>query len=250
LTTAHRSCSCCLSFPSMPSLSELKEGVDELRQIVAKAQSVELRTLLERELKVLEERYARDSSLIGEGSAISKDGREEHHQSEQAKTSREGREGYNYAVVQKYAWTQTKSKVKVYIPISNVGKTAKEGSIDVHFTPTSYYVFVHDIEGKSYRAGIAMLGGQIDPSSSSHRLKDDDVVITLAKAKSGEWGDLKAKSTYIQQQRAERSGAADGNLMNVLKDMYADGDEETRKVIEDSWKERIVDKGLDKDLRY
>lgn len=57
--------------------------------------------------------------------------------------------------------------------------------------------------------------------------------------------------------------------MNVLKDMYAEvsiesissvcifflstvrqGDDETRRAIEESWKERIVDKGLDKDFQF
>lgn len=65
--------------------------------------------------------------------------------------------------------------------------------------------------------------------------------MTLKKAKDEHWSDLKPKQTLLNKKnegakpKAKAEGDAMGGLMDMMKDMYQNGDENTKRMIAESW---------------
>lgn len=146
------------------------------------------------------------------------------------------REYLKYISVENFSWEQgsyNSPVVTVYVEIPDVGK-AKD-RVSVNFGRYSFDLTVHDVDGKNYRLVKDNLEKDIVPSESKFIVKKDKVVLKLQKVK-GEysyesWNQLTSKKPRDPVKEAERKKDPQGGLMDMMKDLYEDGDENMKKII-------------------
>ncbi|CBJ48427.1 conserved unknown protein [Ectocarpus siliculosus] len=138
-----------------------------------------------------------------------------------------------YATVEKFAWDQgsfSSPKVSVYVPLEGVG-AAKE-RVSCSFTSRGFDLTVKDLNGKSYRLLQNNLDKDIVPGESKILVKRDKVIVKLQKVK-GEYGtyDNWANLAAKKAKRVDPKANPQAGIMDMMKDMYDDGDESTKKLI-------------------
>eukprot|EP00301_Raphidiophrys_heterophryoidea_P021616 c5992_g1_i1.p1 GENE.c5992_g1_i1~~c5992_g1_i1.p1 ORF type:complete len:235 (+),score=66.55 c5992_g1_i1:75-779(+) len=141
-----------------------------------------------------------------------------------------------YLPINTYAWDQTSSHIKIFFDLNDVGSLDKAS---IFFTAKKHVVelsFV-GLEGKNHKFKIPNLHGEVSTSESSFKAKPNKVVVTLKKVKNEHWPDIKENAKL--KKATEKSGDADpsAGLMNIMRDMYNDGDEETKRMIAKAWTE-------------
>lgn len=121
--------------------------------------------------------------------------------------------------------------VTLYIPLPGVGSIAPE-NVECKFTKDSFDLIVRDLQGKSYRLVKDNLEKDIDPAKSKYIIKSDKVVLKLGKVKTSEYGgyDYWTKLTG-KKERAGKKDDPQKGIMELMKDMYNEGDDNMRKVI-------------------
>ncbi|CAM9208014.1 unnamed protein product, partial [Ectocarpus sp. 4 AP-2014] len=138
-----------------------------------------------------------------------------------------------YATVEKFAWDQgsfSSPKVSVYVPLEGVG-AAKE-RVSCSFTSRGFDLTVKDLNGKSYRLLQNNLDKDIVPGESKILVKRDKVIVKLQKVK-GEYGtyDNWASLAAKKAKKVDTKANPQAGIMDMMKDMYDDGDESTKKLI-------------------
>ena len=80
-------------------------------------------------------------------------------------------------------------------------------------------------------------------------IKTSGITITLAKEARGPWSDLKPKKTMIKKSdehawkdKSEKTKDPQGDLMQMMKEMYQNGDDDMKKMIGESWTKSQDDK--------
>ena len=141
-----------------------------------------------------------------------------------------------------YAWDQTDKFVKIYVTLKNVQSLAQE-SIICNFTERSMELRVLGLDSKNYLLSIINLCEEIDPEKSSLKVKNDLIVIFLAKKSSINWSHVTGIEKRIKESKAPLvpDGAEDemsdpgSSLMSMMKKMYQEGDDEMKKTIAKAW---------------
>jgi len=123
--------------------------------------------------------------------------------------------------------------ISVYIELTGVG--AVKQNCNVKFTKMSFDFSVTDLNGKSYRLIKDNLEKDIVPEESKMVVKANRVILKLQKVK-GEynydsWNNLTAKKPRDAATDAKKKSDPTAGLMDMMKDMYEDGDENMRKII-------------------
>lgn len=94
---------------------------------------------------------------------------------------------------------------------------------------------VRDLKGKSYRLFRDHLEKDINAEKSKYIIKADKIVIKLAKNKtgSGDYGtyDFWSKLTADPSKKKTEKENPQASIMEMMKDMYRDGDDQMKKVI-------------------
>jgi calcyclin binding protein len=143
--------------------------------------------------------------------------------------------------------------VSVYVNLNGVGSIARE-SIMCDFTSSSFDLIVKDLNGKSYRLVKDHLEKDIDPDKSKIIVKADKIVVKLAKVKQADYGgydywtkltDTKAKAGKTKSKGADPQSS----IMDLMKSMYDDGDDNIRKVIGETMMKQQQG-GLDKNTDF
>ncbi|CAB1119847.1 unnamed protein product [Ectocarpus sp. CCAP 1310/34] len=153
-------------------------------------------------------------------------------------------------------------KVSVYVPLEGVGE-AKE-RVSCSFTTRGFDLTVKDLNGKSYRLLQNNLDKDIVPGESKILVKRDKVIVKLQKAYrldqarlefqeygreltivdtclptprpdkvKGEYGtyDNWANLAAKKAKRVDTKADPQAGIMDMMKDMYDEGDESTKKLI-------------------
>lgn len=149
------------------------------------------------------------------------------------KSSKSGR-GIVYTPIESFAWEQggyNSASVTVYVDLDEVG-TVKD-KVEVNFGKTSFDLRVMDLHGKNYRLVKDNLEKDIIPEESSFVVKKNKVVVKLQKVK-GEysydhWTALTAKKKREDTESSKKDPM--GGIMDMMKTMYEEGDENMKKVI-------------------
>lgn len=138
--------------------------------------------------------------------------------------------------------------VTVYVPLPGVGslvvdeRRRDDDAVSCRFAADSFDLIVRNLRGKSYRLYKDCLEKDIDPTKSKYVVKADKVVIKLAKKKGTGGGttyDYWSKLTDPKKKnkKSGSSAAAGGDdnpqasIMQLMKDMYEDGDDQMKKII-------------------
>eukprot|EP01103_Thecamoeba_quadrilineata_P014342 TRINITY_DN4251_c0_g1_i2.p1 TRINITY_DN4251_c0_g1~~TRINITY_DN4251_c0_g1_i2.p1 ORF type:complete len:174 (+),score=45.02 TRINITY_DN4251_c0_g1_i2:66-524(+) len=93
--------------------------------------------------------------------------------------------------IEKYAWLEEKSVVKIYIELPDIGTHDKEKIVS-NFTEESFEFHIYDYKGTDYHLGLPKLYDKIRPQESKHRVLAQKVILTLQKNREKTWGVLRA----------------------------------------------------------
>ncbi|XP_034979501.1 calcyclin-binding protein isoform X1 [Zootoca vivipara] len=157
-----------------------------------------------------------------------------------AETSEEERPaptGYTVKI-NNYAWDQSDKFLKIYITLSGVQHLPAE-NVKVHFTERSFDLLVKNLNNKNYTMTFNNLLKPISVESSSWKIKTDMILILCRKKQEEKWECL----TQVEKETKEKEKAAydtsdpSEGLMNLLKKMYAEGDDEMKRSINKAWVE-------------
>ncbi len=135
--------------------------------------------------------------------------------------------------------------VGVYVHLEGIGRHDR-AKISCSFTAGSFDLIVRDWNGMSYRLMNNNLEKDIDASKSKHVVKPNKIIIKMGKVK-GEYGyDSWQQLTAKKAKKRDASGRAakDDNpaagIMDLMKDMYDEGDDNMKKMIgETMYKQRM-----------
>ena len=123
--------------------------------------------------------------------------------------------------------------VSIYVTLPSVGSIPKE-QITCEFTKDSFDLIVRDLQDKSYRLFKDNLEKDINPDKSKFVVKADKVIVTLAKCK-GEYGSYDYWSKLTDAKGKKKAASSKENpqasIMQLMKDMYDEGDDNMKKVI-------------------
>lgn len=145
-----------------------------------------------------------------------------------------------------YGWDENIKFVKLYVTLPNIEKVTEE-QISSAFTDVSFKVTVSNHNGKNHVIQVVKLAGTIIPELSHCRVKNGNLIITLKKDKEAKtWGNLteadkKQKETkdakYDTAKTKDVEEDPSAGVMNLMKKMYDEGDDEMKRMIKKSWYE-------------
>mmetsp|Transcript_5206 Transcript_5206/g.11620 ORF Transcript_5206/g.11620 Transcript_5206/m.11620 type:complete len:259 (-) Transcript_5206:446-1222(-) len=143
----------------------------------------------------------------------------------------------NYTAISSFGWDAgeyNSAYVTIYVTLEGVGSV--KDSVECEFKKDSFDLRVHGLNGKSYRLLKDNLEKDIVPDDCKTIVKKNKVTIKLKKVK-GEfsydhWTTLTSKKGKVEKKKS----AADpmGGIMDMMKDMYQDGDDDMKKIIAES----------------
>ncbi|KAJ4703865.1 putative Calcyclin-binding protein [Melia azedarach] len=136
----------------------------------------------------------------------------------------------NYVTLGSFSWDQDNEKVKIYISLEGV----QQEKVETEFKKMSIDIKFHDVQGKNYRFTISKLNQEIQPEKCKMLVKPTRVVITLFKASKGNWLDLHFKEDKLKPNLDKERDPMAG-IMDLMKNMYEEGDEEMKRTIAKAW---------------
>ncbi|KAK7368262.1 hypothetical protein VNO80_10286 [Phaseolus coccineus] len=135
-----------------------------------------------------------------------------------------------YSTLASFSWDQDGDKVKIYVSMEGID----ENKIETEFKSMSFDVKFHDVQGKNYRCAISKLHKEILPEKCKVLVKPKRAIITLVKASKGNWLDLHFKDDKLKPNLDKEKDPMAG-IMDMMKNMYEEGDDEMKKTIAKAW---------------
>lgn len=141
-----------------------------------------------------------------------------------------------------YGWDQTSTMVKIYITLKDVHQLPKEAVV-CSFTEKSLDLRVLGLDNKNYHLPINNLCAEIDTKKSNFKVKTDMIVVSLVKKIARDWSHITLVEKRIKESKAPtvpdmgEDSDPGASLMNLMKKMYQDGDDEMKKTIAKAWTE-------------
>eukprot|EP00697_Spironema_sp_BW2_P008289 gnl/Spiro4/22847_TR11267_c0_g1_i1.p1 gnl/Spiro4/22847_TR11267_c0_g1~~gnl/Spiro4/22847_TR11267_c0_g1_i1.p1 ORF type:complete len:259 (-),score=70.08 gnl/Spiro4/22847_TR11267_c0_g1_i1:163-894(-) len=134
-----------------------------------------------------------------------------------------------------YGYDQDDDFVSIFVSLTGVG-ALPPGHVTVDFTPTSFTLQVMGLGGANHRLVIPELHEAINPAKSRFLVRPSRVVVKLSKAASRHWSDLKPSRLGIKKPKLDDSNPTAG-IMDLMKNMYSEGDDEMKRTIAKAWME-------------
>lgn len=214
--------------PSM-KLEELKQDVEELNRLLVSAQRQRVKDLLLIEIRKLEiemsnlkevESKAGDAQVPPIAAPIKP-------------------KCYDVKL-NNYAWDQSDKFIKIFVTLKNV-QTLEEGNVQCTFSKRCVEMNVRGLDCRNYQLIINNLLEEVDTVKSSWKVKTDMVVVFLAKSKPGStWSHMTGSEKKAKEPKLPKLGPEDdpsAGLMDMMKQMYDDGDDEMKRTIAKAWTE-------------
>ena len=120
------------------------------------------------------------------------------------------------------------------IKLPNI-KDHDSSKIKVDFTNNSFDLKVLDFEKKNWRLTIPKLHASIKADQSNIKVKQNYIFINLAKEGMGSWTDLTLKKKFDPLKGVDKKEDPQQGMMNMMKRMYEDGDDNMKKTITEAW---------------
>jgi len=144
-----------------------------------------------------------------------------------------------YMPIDKFAWDQGEYNTRwltIYITSGIDGVGEVKDSVSCDFGSRSFDLKIPGLNGKSYRMLKNRLDEDIDVKKSKFVVKKNAVHIKLHKTKGDEsyasyktWMNLETKKSKEQEAKSKDDPTA--GIMDLMKDMYDDGDDNMKKAI-------------------
>lgn len=138
-----------------------------------------------------------------------------------------------------YAWDQSEKFVKIYLTLKDVHKIPPE-NVEVSFTEGSFSVLVKDLDGKNHQMTVLNLLYPVDEKDSYKKIKTDMVLVMCKKRTAKKWECLtkvEKQSKEKEKPNIDENADPSDSLMNMLKKIYSEGDDEMKRTINKAWSE-------------
>ncbi|KOX79113.1 Calcyclin-binding protein, partial [Melipona quadrifasciata] len=138
-----------------------------------------------------------------------------------------------------YGWDQTTTTMKLYVTLKELPKEA----VTCNFTQRSFDLHVLGLNNKNYSLTINNLCEDIDSDKSNIKIKVDMVIISLTKKVAKYWSHVTSVEKRIKESKTSsvpdmsEDNDPGTSLMNLMKKMYQEGDDEIKKTIAKAWTE-------------
>lgn len=217
----------------MDQVNEWQADVDELRSFLSLAKRRKVKTLLNNEIAMLENKILNATPTeYSQPAKISTTTLASVNKTSQA----------NFRPITSYGFEQTEDDViHVYISLKGVSESTRT---ELSCTEQSFELKIYGVvdpsdksinkEEKNYRLQIARTDGTIDKDKSFVKVKPDRVIVNLIKTSERHWLQLSYKKQVGEDFDAERDDPAKG-LMGMMKQLYEEGDEDMKKTIAQTW---------------
>lgn len=217
----------------MEEVQELKETRDEIQSLLSTATRPRVKKLLQDELALVE----REINSVEKRTENPSEG-EPCAQVQVEKKPAAKKPQVTLTKITSYAWDQSSKFVKIYITLPEV-ETLPEGNVSSKFTSNSLELKVLGLKGKNYQFQMVNLLHPIVPKSSSVKVKTGKLSILLNKSKEENWSCLTAaenKNSKQQPKFDENKDPGEG-IMDLMRKMYDEGDDEMKRTIAKAWTE-------------
>ncbi|XP_068710820.1 calcyclin-binding protein-like [Montipora foliosa] len=215
----------------MERVEDLKEVKEELKSFLSTATRPRVKKLLQDEL----ERVERQISAADKQSSM-----EVPNETEvEPKKPIARKPQATSTKITSYAWDQSPKFVKIYITLSEVEKLPEE-NVSSKFTNRSIELRVLGLKGKNYQFQMIHLLHPIVPDSSSVKIKTGKVTILLKKEKEENWSCLTTTENLKmtkQEKKFDESKDPGEGIMDLMRKMYDEGDDEMKRTIAKAWTE-------------
>ncbi|XP_043253791.1 calcyclin-binding protein [Colletes gigas] len=142
--------------------------------------------------------------------------------------------------INNYCWDETNTTMKLYVTLENVQQLPKE-AVTCNFSERSVNLNVFGLNNKNYNLTINNLCEEIDVNNSNVKVKTDMVVVFLAKKVAKTWSHvtevekrmMKAKTSTVPEIGTDPNAS----IMNIMRKIYNEGDDEMKKIIAKAWTE-------------
>eukprot|EP00743_Colponemidia_sp_Colp-15_P003896 GILK01004204.1.p1 GENE.GILK01004204.1~~GILK01004204.1.p1 ORF type:complete len:222 (-),score=37.90 GILK01004204.1:108-773(-) len=146
-----------------------------------------------------------------------------------------------FTPISNYAWDQQGKSVKIYISLNGVSGLTKD-NVQVEFGTKSLDAKIRAPDGRNYRLAIKNLCKAIVPADSTYRVKSAGMSITLRKKEETHWDNIHEKESKLKDTLPKGEDPSAG-IMNLMKNLYDEGDDEMKRMIAKSWTEAREKKG-------
>jgi len=145
-------------------------------------------------------------------------------------------------IIRNYSWDQSEKFLKLYLTLKNVQSLNKEENIKCNFEKQGLDLKVMELEGKNHELAIAHFAYPIVPEKSYFKVKPDMLVVFAAKSSSTTWEAITwEEKRALDIKKASRPDPSkedpSAGLMGLMKQMYDDGDDETKRMLNKTWYE-------------
>lgn len=127
-----------------------------------------------------------------------------------------------------------KPRVTVDVRLKGVEALPSE-NVTCDFTDSSFDLKVVGLDGQNYRFLRTSLDKDIVAADSNITVKKNHVIVALQKVKGDygydSWADLCAKGRRKPTAEKKKDGSPQDSIMNMMKDLYEDGDDNMKKII-------------------
>ncbi|GAB6023401.1 hypothetical protein CHUAL_008190 [Chamberlinius hualienensis] len=209
----------------MADLTNLTLDLDELQKLLNQAERTAVKEILLTQIR----KYKNDIAIL---------------QNKEAKLDNKppttGAGDRSYAVkLSNYAWDQSDKFVKLYITLNKV-QTLPAENVKCEFSNKSMDLSINGLEKRNYSLILSDLLEQIVVDGSHFKVKTDMIVVFMKKEKSTNWSHLTLRDKKAKEPKAPKMGEdADPSkgLMEMMKQMYDDGDDDMKRTIAKAWTE-------------
>lgn len=209
---------------------ELQLDIKELNTLIQQATRPKVKDILTLEARSLQTELAK---LIDENKEVCM---------KPVKSSTDSAQKCYEVKLNNYGWDQTNSTVKLYVELKDVHQLPKE-AVTYDVTERSVDIRVSSLDKKIYRLTVNNLCEDVDAEKSHIKIKTDMIVVYLTKLNQKHWSHITSVEKRISEAKTplvpelEDNNDPGGNLMDLLKKMYDDADDEMKKSIAQAWAE-------------
>lgn len=157
--------------------------------------------------------------------------------------------------IKNFSWDQSDKFVKIYLTgLKNVQSlSGEENRIKVEFTDRSVAVRVDNLEGKNFLFNIKEFCQKINAQKSHFKIKSDMISLFMCKdSPNSKWSHLTKAEKEAADAKAAKMAPKDkdnadpqASLMNMMKNLYDEGDDEMKRTIAKAWTEGQSKKSSD-----
>lgn len=217
---------------------ELRKDAAEIQGFLEKATRSRVKDVLALELRNIETDISREETT-------KEDGNGDVLETDTAKPTIEGTKTnvarpVTYVQEKNYAWDQSDKFMKIYAQLPDVQSLSAD-KITCDFTARSFKLHVHELKSKNHEWHVSNLMENIIPEESYYKVKTNSVLVMLKKNQAAKtWGyvtEREKKAKDSKKPPVDESKDPNDSLMDMLKQMYDDGDDEMKKNIVKAWSE-------------